>query len=191
MSLNRRRVVRELLEQRGEALVVTGLGASTYDVFAAGDVDANFYLWGAMGGATMVGLGLAMAQPGRRVVVVTGDGELLMGAGALTVVADRGPANLAILVLDNEAFGETGRQAGLTSRGLDLAHLAAGAGFQATYTARGEDDLGELASLILRQPGPVLGVVKVELSEDPVALPPRDGPFLTRRFREGLGLQSE
>lgn len=191
MSLNRRQIVRQLLEHRGEALLVTGLGASTYDVFAAGDVDSNFYLWGAMGGATMVGLGLAKAQPDRRVVVVTGDGELLMGTGALTVIADQGATNLAVLVLDNGAFGETGRQTGLTARGLDLAHLATGAGFCATCTAREEADLGELTDLIFRREGPVLGVAKVELSNDPVALPARDGPLLTRRFREGLGLHAE
>ena len=104
--LNRRALVAKLLEGRGDALVVTGLGSATYDAAAAGDHPLNFYLWGAMGSAAMIGLGLALAQPERRVVVLTGDGELLMALGALATIAAERPPNLALLVLDNEAFGE-------------------------------------------------------------------------------------
>ena len=191
MSLSRRRVVSRLLEDRGQALVVTGLGAPTYDVFAAGDRTSNFYLWGAMGGAAMVGLGVALSRPERRVLVVTGDGELLMGAGSLAVIGDQRPANLAILILDNEAFGETGRQPGLTSRGLDLRRLAQATGFKATATVHSDGELESLSRLLFEEQGPVLGVAKVTLSEDPVALPSRDGSHLARRFREGLGLPIE
>ncbi len=106
--LRRREVVARLVEDRGELLVVGGLGAPSWDLTAAGDEPRNFPLWGAMGGAAMVGLGVALAQRERRVLVVTGDGEMLMGLGALAAIAVQAPANLAIVVLDNERYGETG-----------------------------------------------------------------------------------
>src|SRR5262249_9636688 len=107
-SLDRREVVAHLLRRRDGLLVVTGLGSPTYDVHAAGDHDANFYLWGAMGSAALIGLGLAQAQPDRTVVVITGDGEQLMGLGGLATIAVANPGNLAIVVIDNNHFGETG-----------------------------------------------------------------------------------
>src|SRR4051794_41882275 len=106
--LDRRAVVSALLKDRGDAVAIGGLGASTYDIAAAGDHDRNLYLWGAMGGAVMIGLGLALAQPDLPVVVITGDGEMLMGMGSLATVALQKPANLSIVVLDNERYGETG-----------------------------------------------------------------------------------
>ncbi|MDH3222237.1 MAG: thiamine pyrophosphate-dependent enzyme [Gemmatimonadota bacterium] len=187
-TLCRRRVVSRILEHREDALVVSGLGAPTYDCAAAGDSPLNFYLWGAMGGAAMVGLGVALARPDRRVVVVTGDGELLMGSGALAVIGVEAPENLAILVLDNEAFGETGRQAGLTSKGLDLADMASAVGFRQVRTARSEAELDELAELVQAGKGPVLAVAKVALKDEPVALPTRDGALLADRFRSALGV---
>ena len=96
ITLDRRKVVSRILKDRGDALVVTGLGAPTWDAAAAGDHPNNFYLWGGMGGAAMTGLGLAMAQPKRRVLVITGDGEMLMGLGGLATVAVQKPSNLAI-----------------------------------------------------------------------------------------------
>ncbi|HEY5128846.1 MAG TPA: thiamine pyrophosphate-dependent enzyme, partial [Bradyrhizobium sp.] len=109
--LDRRSVVSSLLANRKDAIAVGGLGASTYDIAAAGDHDRNFYLWGAMGGAVMIGLGIALAQPTLPVVVITGDGEMLMGIGSLATVGLQQPKNLTILVLDNEVYGETGGQA--------------------------------------------------------------------------------
>jgi len=100
-ALDRRAAVQALLHGRGDTLVVSGLGSPSYDVFAAGDHDGNFYLWGAMGGASLIGLGLALAQPGRPVMVVTGDGEALMGLGGLATIGARGAANLSVVVLDN------------------------------------------------------------------------------------------
>ena len=116
-SLDRREAVAALLEQLPDALVVTGLGSPTYDVFAAGPRATNFYLWGAMGGAVPMALGLALAQPDRSVLAVTGDGEQLMGIGSLATVAACAPANLTVVVLDNGHFGETGMQASHTSLG--------------------------------------------------------------------------
>ena len=136
MTLHRRDVVRQLLAERGNTLVVAGLGASAWDVAAAaapGDDDRNFYLWGAMGGAAMVGLGLALAQPLRRVLVITGDGELLMGLGSLATVALQRPPNLAIVALDNGRYGETGMQPSHTAGPTRLAAVASACGIAATY----------------------------------------------------------
>jgi hypothetical protein len=127
-SLKRREVVAALLAERGDALVVAGLGAPVWDCAAAGDHPLNFYLWGAMGSAVPIGLGLALARPERRVLTVTGDGELLMGLGSLATAAVQAPPNLAIVVLDNERYGETGMQRTHTALGVDLAAVAAAAG---------------------------------------------------------------
>src|SRR5580693_10254799 len=126
--LERRSVVGSLLANRKDAIVVGGLGASTYDIAAAGDHDRNFYLWGAMGGAVMIGLGIALAQPTLPVVVITGDGDMLMGIGSLATVGLQKPKNLTIVVLDNEAYGETGGQASHTSAGVDLVGVAKACG---------------------------------------------------------------
>ena len=135
-SLDRREVVARLLARRESLLVVTGLGSPTYDVHAAGDHDGNFYLWGAMGSAALIGLGLAQAQPDRRVVVITGDGEQLMGLGGLATIAVSNPDNLVVVVIDNDHFGETGMQTSHTGHGLDLASVAQSCGFAETRTVR-------------------------------------------------------
>ena len=129
-KIERRDAVRRILANRGESIVVCGLGSSTYDVFAAGDDDRNFYLWGAMGGAVMIGLGLAIAQPDKPVLVITGDGEALMGMGALASVAAQNPKNLTIIVLDNAHFGETGMKPSHTALGVELAEVATACGFE-------------------------------------------------------------
>src|SRR5437762_11619601 len=126
--LDRRSVVASLLAERKDAIVVGGLGASTYDIAAAGDHDRNLYLWGAMGGAVMIGLGLALAQPGVPVVVITGDGEMLMGIGSLATVGLQKPGNLSIVVLDNERYGETGGQTSHTAATADLVGVAKACG---------------------------------------------------------------
>jgi len=167
-------------------LIVAGLGAPAYDCAAAGDHPNTFYLWGAMGLAAMVGLGLALAQPKRRVLVVTGDGEALMGLGGLAAVAAQKPKNLAILVLDNQAFGETGHQPGLTAAGVDLAGTARGLGFARAVTIATARELKGLPDLLFRASGPVVAVIKVATGADPLVLPPRDGVYLKHRFREAL-----
>src|SRR5216117_2041111 len=128
--LNRRDAVRELLRERGELIAVAGLGAPAYDLASCGNEPLDFPLWGAMGGAAMVGLGLALAQPELKVLVVTGDGEMLMGLGSLASIATQRPRNLRIVVMDNERFGETGQQQTHTAMGTDLTTVAAGCGFQ-------------------------------------------------------------
>lgn len=185
-QLHRRPVVTRLLSGRGDALIVTGLGSTTYDAFAAGDHPLTFYLWGAMGGAAMIGLGLAHAQPQRRVVVLTGDGEMLMGLGSLATIGAERPANLAIVVIDNEHYAETGMQRAHTGRGVDLAGIARAAGFASADTVRDEEALGALARRLYREPGPSFAVVKVAAEPAELSLPPRDGPYLRSRFRAAL-----
>jgi thiamine pyrophosphate-dependent acetolactate synthase large subunit-like protein len=184
--LRRREVVAALLEKRGEMLVVAGLGAPAWDATAAGDHPLTFPLWGAMGGAPMIGLGLALAQPGRRVLVLTGDGEMLMGLGALATIAVQAPANLAIAVLDNERYGETGMQPTHTAHDVDLAAMAAAAGLPVTGTVRDAAALQDAVPTIRAAPGPVFFAVKVRAEELPLVLPPKDGAYLKDRFRAAL-----
>ena len=127
-QLKRREVVKSLLAERGDLLVIGGLGAPAWDITAAGDHPNNFPMWGAMGGAAMLGLGLAMAQPKRQVLVVTGDGEMLMGIGSLATIAICKVSNLSIVVLDNEAYGETGQQDTATRHGVSLSGIARACG---------------------------------------------------------------
>jgi thiamine pyrophosphate-dependent acetolactate synthase large subunit-like protein len=187
-TLDRREAVKTLLEDRGDLLVVSGLGSSSYDVFAAGEHPGNFYLWGAMGGAVMVGLGLALAQPKRPVVVITGDGEMLMGIGSLLTAAAKQPGNLSIVVLDNGHFGETGMQMSHCGLGARLDAIAAGAGFA---SATKISDLTGVADfrpqLQWLDGGPRLALIRIAAVDVPRALPPRDGVFLKNRFREHLG----
>jgi thiamine pyrophosphate-dependent acetolactate synthase large subunit-like protein len=184
--LRRREVVRVLLKERGKLLVVAGLGSTAWDCTAAGDSPLSFPMWGAMGTAAMVGLGLAFAQPGRRVLVVTGDGEMLMGLGSLATIGVQKPANLSVVVIDNERYGETGMQATHTARGVDLAATALACGFRA---AVGVGERGELAALrkaIHAGRGPLFAQVKVGAEKLPPVLPPREGAVLKARFRRAL-----
>ena len=188
-TLDRRVVVAELLRDPGDLMVVTGLGAATYDVGAAGDRPLNFYLWGAMGGAAMIGLGIALAQPKKRVLVVTGDGEQLMGMGALATIAASGAQNIAIAVLDNGRFGETGSQFSHTGLGADLAAVASACGWQTVVTARDMDEVASLRTR-LRQEN-LFAVLRISADEKPRHLPPRDGAYLTDRFRRALGVATD
>jgi len=184
--LTRRKVVETLLEQRGDLLVVAGLGASAWDVTAAGDGPLNFPLWGAMGGAVSVGLGLALAQPSRRVLVITGDGEMLMGLGSLATVATQNPSNLAIVVLDNERYGETGMQLTHTSGRVDLAAVAAAAGIPNSNTITDENGLISALPQIRNKAEQVFFNIKVRAEKLPLVLPPKDGAYLKDRFRLAL-----
>ncbi len=186
LLLNRRAVVRELLRERGPMLLVSGLGAAAWDVTAAGDHSLNFPLWGAMGGAAMLGLGLALAQPARKVLVITGDGEMLMGMGSLATIAVQRPHNLRIVVLDNERYGETGQQRTHTASGTDLAAVAHACGFPHARTIRAENEIEGLRSDIQQMDDLFLAVVKVALTDDPLALPPRDGAYLKSRIRSAI-----
>ncbi|MDP6175731.1 MAG: thiamine pyrophosphate-dependent enzyme [Rhodospirillales bacterium] len=184
ITLNRRKVVTKILAERGAALVITGLGAPTWDVASVGDDVANFYLWGGMGGAVLIGLGLAVAQPKQPVLVITGDGEMLMGLGGLATIGVQQPANLSIVVLDNQRYGETGMQETHTQHGVDLATVAAGAGFGDAGTVYTEKELAALIARLYRGKGPLFAAIKVKSRDEPMVLPPRDGPFIKHRFRQ-------
>lgn len=187
-SLQRRDVVGALLRQRGDALVVASLGNPCYDVMAQGDRPDNFYVWGAMGGTVPLALGLALAQPGRRVLALVGDGEMMMGLGSLATVAVQRPRNLSIVVVDNEHYAETGMQRAHTGRGVDLVAVARAVGFGQAHLARTAAELDQrIALLVGNAPGELAFVaVKVGTEPAPMALPPRDGPYLRSRFREHL-----
>ena len=189
-ALHRRDVVNHILHQRDDLLVIAGLGAPTWDVTAAGDHHLSFPLWSAMGGAAMIGLGLALAQPKRKVLVVTGDGEMLMGLGSLAVIGSRKPRNLSIVVLDNEQYGETGMQDTVTASGVDLAGIAKSAGFTTTMSIKTKSELGLLKTLIYKESkttsGPLFAQVKVDPEKLPLVLPPREGAYLKNRFRIAL-----
>jgi len=187
--IKRRPFMADLLSRRGTALVVPGLGSPTWDCFAAGDQGEYLYSWGGMGLAVPTALGVALSQPGRRVLCVTGDGEMLMGIGSLAVVADQAPDNLAILVLDNESFGETGRQRGLTSNHADIAAVAKAFGVRQTRTITEQGAVAELADLLFKAAGPVLAVAKIAITDDPWRLPEKDGATIAYRFRSALGLE--
>jgi thiamine pyrophosphate-dependent acetolactate synthase large subunit-like protein len=188
-TLDRRAVVSELVRDAGDLLIVSGLGSTTYDLGASGDRPLNFYLWGAMGGAAMIGLGLALAQPKRRVLVITGDGEMLMGMGSLATIAGAGVSNLAIAVLDNARYGETGAQTSHTGLRTDLTQVAAACGFEATAIAR---DMNEVAALRPRlRTESLFAVINISPAEVPRHLPPRDGAYLADRFRRALGVAAD
>lgn len=187
--LDRRRVVASLLTERNGAIVVGGLGAPTYDIAAAGDHDRNFYLWGAMGGAVMIGLGLALAQPALPVLVITGDGEMLMGLGSLATTGLQRPGNLSIVVLDNEVYGETGGQASHTAATTDLTGVARACGLTEaralTTLAEIEGFAAELADVTL---GPRFVSIKIDAANRDRVLASRDGQFIVTRIRTSLGL---
>ncbi len=185
-TLGRREAVAMLLEGREDTLVIPGLGSATWDCAALGDNVRHFSLWGAMGNASMIGLGLALAQPARRVVVLTGDGDMLMGLGCLATVATQAPENLAIAVLDNERHGETGMQPSHTAYGADLARAAEAAGFREARTVADEAGLEGALALVHEAPGPTFLAVKVRAEPLPRVLPPRNGPYLKDRFRRAV-----
>lgn len=187
--IDRRAFVAKLLSQVPDALVVTGLGSAAYDVYAAGDRDLNYYLWGAMGGSTSIGLGLALAQPEKSVVVVTGDGEMLMGIGSLGTIAAKQPKNLTIVVLDNGHFGETGMQQSHASLGTDLVAVAKGFGIADAHSINSIDGCEGVVGRILSRKVPAFVQVFIEANEPPRALPSRDGPFIKNRVRAALGLK--
>ncbi len=187
---DRRAAMRLLLENRGALLLVTGLGATSWDAAATGDDERNFYLWGAMGGAAMVGLGLALARPERPVLVATGDGEMLMGLSALATIGALAPKNLAIAVFDNARYGETGMQASHTEEKTSLAAVACACGIEKAFDIADEKALRDFARLLPRREGTLFACVKILAQEAPRVLPPRDGGFLRFRFRRALGVES-
>jgi thiamine pyrophosphate-dependent acetolactate synthase large subunit-like protein len=186
--LDRRRAVADLIALVPDALVVSGLGSATYDLHAAGPRAGNFYLWGAMGGAVPLALGLALAQPDRSVVALTGDGEHLMGVGVLGTTGAVRPPNLTVVVLDNGHFGETGMQPSHTSLGTDLVTVARGFGIANVLRVDDTAGIEELARHVNGRLATTYAHVPVTADEAPRVLPPRDGVAVKNSFRAALGL---
>ena len=185
-TIDRREAVNAILAKRGDSLLVTGLGSSCYDCGAAGDSASTFYLWGSMGAASMVGLGLAYAQPKRRILVITGDGEMLMGMASLATIGAEQPPNLSIVVLDNELYSETGMQPTHTSRGVDLSAIAKGANIKNSARVTTMDELNSWIPRLYSENGPVFIDLKVSSKRYPMAIKLRDGVHIKNRFREAL-----
>ena len=186
--LNRRQVVASLLASRGDAIAVGGLGASTYDIAATGDHARNLYLWGAMGGAVMIGLGVALAQPKLPVLVITGDGEMLMGLGSLATVGLQKPKNLSIIVLDNESYGETGGQMSHTAAAADLVGIARACGIADTVALATLDEIAAFAARMQDvSAGPRFANIKIDAANLERVLSNRDGMFILTRLRGALG----
>ena len=186
--LNRRPLVAFLLAERPDnLLVVSGLGTSTWDVTSAGDDARNFCFIGAMGQAAPFALGLAMAQPDKRVLLITGDGELLMGLGSLATIANQAPPNLCVVVQDNGAYVETGGQATATAGVTDLEAVARGAGFTNTRTVTEESEIEALRQDIYQAPGPMFVTIKIEAEALPLAFPHSfDGAVAINRFKDAV-----
>ena len=184
--LHRRDVVAQLLKDRGELMAISGLGAPASDITSMGDHELNFPMWGAMGGGAMMGLGLALAQPKRKTLVVTGDGEMLMGIGALATIAIMKPKNLYVVVLDNEHYAETGMQESHTGHGVDLAGMAKAAGFKYARSIDDQAGVARLRDMIYKGDGPLFAQVKIDPEKLTMVLPPREGSFIKNRFRIAL-----
>jgi len=184
--LKRRDFVRHLLIDRGNLLVVPGLGSATYDVAAAGDHPLNFYLWGAMGGTAMIGLGLALARPDRRVAVLTGDGDMLMGLGSLATIGVKQPGNLVIVVLDNARYGETGMQPSATAAGIDFVAMALACRFKSARAISRIEEAADTRKLLHEGAGPILVNARIGCDDVPRVLPLRDGHAIKQRFIDAL-----
>ncbi len=186
--LERRKLVKDLLVDRGDLMVVCGLGSPTYDVAAAGDHPLNFYLWAAMGGAAMIGLGLALAKPERRVAVITGDGEQLMGMGGLGTIGVKRPQNLVVVVLDNGHYGETGMQASHTTGGVDLVAVAKACGFADGLMLTEQSGVAHVREFLHTGKGPILVNARISSAETPRVLPTRDGHAIKTRFMQAANV---
>jgi thiamine pyrophosphate-dependent acetolactate synthase large subunit-like protein len=185
--LDRRSAVPALIGRHEDFLIVTGLAGTAKDIAAlTGDGAHAYTMAGAMGGAAMIGLGLALARPDKRVLVVTGDGELLMNVGALATIAVQNPPNLAILCVDNGHYGETGYQKSHTSLGTDLERIASGCGIKTTRTIAAESDLADGARLLREGNGTAFVLLRVNPSEPPAARRNMDPAACRNRFRTAL-----
>ncbi len=185
-KLNRRVVISELLKERKNSLIVNGLGGTCWDVASLGDNDLNFYVWGGMGNACMIGLGLALSQPDRKVIVITGDGEMLMGIGSLATIALKQPKNLSIVVFDNELYGETGNQKTHTAYCTNLSKIAIGSGIINSSIILTKEDLLSLSSEIHQIKNLSFSVIKINQDQEEIVLPIREGAYIKSRFRGAL-----
>jgi thiamine pyrophosphate-dependent acetolactate synthase large subunit-like protein len=184
--MDRRKLVARLLEDRGDLMVVTGIGSSTYDVAACSDHSLNFYIWSGLGCTPMVGLGLALAQPTRRVVVITGDGDVLMALGSLATIGVKQPRNLSIVCLDNGHHSASGMQPSATSAGVDLGDTARACKLKVETV----DDLSRadaLRKMLHAGDGPFFIHARVDADDQKRVIPSRDGLAIKHRFMQAAG----
>jgi thiamine pyrophosphate-dependent acetolactate synthase large subunit-like protein len=185
--MDRRPFVAGLLADRGDLLVVTGIGSATYDVAACGDHPLNFYIWSAMGSTAMVGLGLALARPDRRVAVITGDGDVLMALGSLATIGVKQPANLSIVCLDNRHYSATGMQPSATAAGINLAGTAESCKFRKVERVSQVESAATMRMLLHSGQGPIFIHAQVEADDQKRVFPSRDGYAIKQRFMQASG----
>ena len=186
-ALDRREAVPKLLGDPQDFLIIADLSGAARDTASLCEPNPNYYAFaGVMGGATMMGLGLALAQPQKQVLVMTGDGSLLMNLGSLATVAVMDPPNFSIVCVDNGQYWETGRQHTHTALGTDLAAIAVGAGIVQVRTVIQESEIAEAAELIRQNKGPSFVLLKVKPTEPPKINRPRDAAWTKFRFRQAL-----
>jgi hypothetical protein len=185
--LDRREAVPALIGRHEDFLLVAGLAGTSRDLTALTGDGAHVYsMAGAMGGACMIGLGLALARRDRKVLVVTGDGELLMNVGALATIAVMNPPNLSIVCVDNGHYGETGYQKSHTSLGVDLEKMAIGAGIKLTRTVEREAEIAAGARLIREGNATAFVLLRVKPTEPPSFKRDLDPAVCRARFRAAL-----
>lgn len=187
-QLERRDAVKKLIgDDSDDVLYVSGLAGTKDDILATfGDVPRAFTLSGAMGAAAAMGLGLALAQPDRRVVVLTGDGELLMNVGTLATIGVMNPPNLSIVCVDNGHYGETGWQEGHTARGVDIAKMAEGGAIKNVRTVTEDSQIEEAAKMLRESNGTSFVLLKVAPTDAPKFFRSRDASWIKGKFREAL-----
>ncbi len=165
-TLDRRQAVPALLERHADFLIVAGLAGTAQELSAlTHESPGVFGLGGAMGASLSMGLGLALAQPKRRVLIVTGDGELLMNVGALATIALQNPPNLKVICVDNGHYGETGNQDSHTGLGVQLDVIARGSGFPVVHTINTDADMEEGRRLLRQETG--LAFILLRVMEGP------------------------
>jgi thiamine pyrophosphate-dependent acetolactate synthase large subunit-like protein len=173
---------------RNEEAVVGGIGYTNFDLWAAGQRPQNFYMLGSMGLAVPIGLGVALAQPKRKVIALEGDGSILMQLGSLATVAARGQKNLAVVIMDNGAYQITGGQKTLMEEGADIVAIARGCGLSQSIWAADESAFEEFIAMSLREDGPWLIGCRID-SGKPADTTERDPPRIRDQFMRGLGVK--
>ncbi len=189
--INRLEATRYLIQQLSDEPVIASCGNPKFDLFtAAGDRKANFYMWNSMGMASSIGLGLAMARPDKKVIVLDGDGAILMNLNSLTTAASHAPSNLVHIIWDNEQYQITGGQPTHTSAKTDLESMARGAGFDKVSTVDTIAAFRKALSQILFKPGPWILVAKTD-SDGALGRPPKGPVYIKNQFMEALSLKGK
>jgi len=182
--LDRNKAVPALIGNPDDFLIVAGLAGPAKDIGHM--TDKAFLFGGAMGGAVTAGLGLALAQPDKRVICVTGDGDLLMSLGSLATVGVMKPSNFSVVCVDNGLYQETGGQQSHTGHGIDLAQVASGCGFTVTRDISEESEIEEASGLLRQSNGPTFVLLRVDSTPSPKGVRNLQASETKTAFREHL-----